>query len=147
MTRAEFDALGIGDRTINFQNALRKGEINKAALWLEYIMSNPAEFKRAYGADWQSDRQLELAEATIYGIEDLPATRTEEEARKYLRGVFGFTDTKGFHQRLEQGKIKQAEDWLAEILANKASYPQYHMTWNHWKKHREQELADAKMTQ
>jgi hypothetical protein len=69
--------------------------------------------------------------------------RTKAEAQAELQKKFGFADTKGFRQAL-QNNVQVAEEWLNYIIANKMSFPQYLASWANWLRDRQQELADAK---
>ncbi len=135
-------------KTSDFQLALQKGEIELAEKWLNYIVENQEGFPQ-YASTWDSwlsDRQEEIK---IYrklkddGSLEKMEHRTKEEAQAELKEKFGFADTKGFRNAL-QNDVQTAEEWLNYIVENKLSFPQYLATWDNWLNDRQRELNEAK---
>ena len=70
--------------------------------------------------------------------------RTKQEAQDELEKRFGIRKTSNFQDALNNGKIKNAQEWLQYIVDNKIAFPQYKMSWDSWLSDRENELANAK---
>ena len=135
-------------KTSDFQLALQQGKIELAEEWLNYIVENKESFPQ-YASTWDSwlsDRQKDIE---LYkGLKDNGSLekmehRTKEEAQAELKEKFGFADTKGFRNSL-QNDVPTAEKWLNHIVENKMSFPQYLATWDNWLSDRQRELAEAK---
>ncbi len=135
-------------KTSDFQLALQQGKIELAEEWLNYIVENKESFPQ-YASTWDSwlkDRQKDIE---LYnnlkndGSLEKMEHRSKEEAQAELREKFGFTDTKGFRNAL-QNDVQTAEKWLNYIVENKMSFPQYLATWDNWLNDRQRELAEAK---
>ena len=135
-------------KTSDFQLALQQGKIELAEEWLSYIVENKDSFPQ-YASTWNSwlnDRQQEIE---LYkslkndGSLEKMEHRTKEEAQAELKEKFGFADTKGFRNAL-QNDVQVAEKWLNYIVGNKMSFPQYLATWDNWLNDRQRELAEAK---
>jgi hypothetical protein len=135
-------------KTSDFQLALQQGKIELAEEWLNYIVEKKESFPQ-YASTWDSwlsDRQKDIK---LYrnlkdnGSLEKMEHRTKEEAQAELKEKFGFADTKGFRNVL-QNDIQIAEEWLNYIVENKMSFPQYLATWDNWLDDRQIELADAK---
>jgi hypothetical protein len=135
-------------KTSDFQLALQQGKIELAEEWLNYIVENKESFPQ-YASTWDSwlsDRQKDIE---LYkGLKDNGSLekmehRTKEEAQAELKEKFGFADTKGFRNSL-QNDVPTAEKWLNYIVENKMSFPQYLATWDNWLNDRQRELAEAK---
>jgi len=135
-------------KTSDFQLALQQGKIELADEWLNYIVENKESFPQ-YASTWDSwlsDRQKDIE---LYknlkddGSLEKMEHRTKEEAQAELKEKFGFADTKGFRNAL-QNDIQTAEKWLNYIVENKMSFPQYLATWDNWLNDRQGELAEAK---
>lgn len=135
-------------KTSDFQLALQQGKIELAEEWLNYIVENKESFPQ-YASTWGSwlnDRQQDIE---LYkGLKDDGSLekmehRTKEEAQAELKEKFGFADTKGFRNTL-QNDVPAAEKWLNYIVENKMSFPQYLATWDNWLSDRQRELAEAK---
>ena len=135
-------------KTSDFQASLRKGDIELAEKWLNYIEDNRADFPQ-YEATWESwlsDRQTDIKtyrELAQDGSLEKMEHRTKEEAQAELKEKFGFADTKGFRSALKND-LDNAEDWLNYIVENKLSFPQYLATWDNWLNDRQAELLEAK---
>lgn len=135
-------------KTADFQLALQEGKFDLAEEWLNYIMENKVDFPQ-YAATWDAwldDRQKDIelykklaAEGVLENIEH----RSKEAAQAELIKKFGFANTKGFREAL-QNDIETATKWLNYIVANKLRFPQYLATWDNWLKDRQRELAEAK---
>ena len=136
-------------KTSDFQLALQQGKIELAEEWLNYIVENKNQFPQ-YEATWDSwlgDRQkdIELYKSLKNdGSLEKMEHRSKEEAQAELREKFGFADTQGFRNALEQGEAIKAEEWLNYIAENKLSFPQYLTSWDRWLSDRQKELAEAK---
>jgi hypothetical protein len=135
-------------KTSDFQLALQQDKIELAEEWLNYIVENKESFPQ-YASTWDSwlsDRQKDIE---LYkGLKDNGSLekmehRTKEEAQAELKEKFGFADTKGFRNSL-QNDVLTAEKWLNYIVENKMSFPQYLATWDNWLSDRQRELAEAK---
>jgi DNA mismatch repair ATPase MutS len=135
-------------KTSDFQLALQQGKIELAEEWLNYIVENKESFPQ-YASTWDSwlsDRQKDVE---LYkslkdnGSLEKMEHRTKEEAQAELKEKFGFADTKGFRNAL-QNDVQAAEKWLNYIVENKMSFPQYLATWDNWLNDRQRELAEAK---
>lgn len=135
-------------KTSDFQLALQQDKIELAEEWLNYIVENKKSFPQ-YEATWDSwlnDRQKEVE---LYkslkddGSLEKMEHRTKEEAQAELKEKFGFADTKGFRNTL-QNDVQIAENWLNYIVENKMRFPQYLATWDSWLSDRQRELAEAK---
>ncbi|MDD3285776.1 MAG: hypothetical protein PHG95_04075 [Patescibacteria group bacterium] len=135
-------------KTSDFQLALQQGKIELAEEWLNYIVENKESFPQ-YASTWDSwlsDRQKDIE---LYknlkndGSLEKMEHRTKEEAQAELKEKFGFADTKGFRNAL-QNDVQTAEEWLNYIVENKMSFPQYLATWDNWLSDRQRELAEAK---
>jgi hypothetical protein len=141
------EKFGLGN-TSDFQSALQQGKIELAETWLNYITENNQNFPQ-YEATWDSwlnDRQKDIEfykNLKSDGSLETMIPRTKAEAQAELQKKFGFADTKGFRQAL-QNNVQVAEEWLNYIIANKMSFPQYLASWANWLRDRQQELADAK---
>ena len=134
-------------KTSDFQLALQQGKIELAGEWLNYIAENKESFPQ-YASTWDSwlgDRQkdIELYKSLKNdGALEKMEHRSKEEAQAELKEKFGFADTKGFKNAL-QNDIQTAAMWLNYIVENKMSFPQYLATWDSWLHDRQKELADA----
>lgn len=135
-------------KTSDFQLALQQGKIELAEEWLNYIVENKESFPQ-YASTWDSwlsDRQKDIE---LYkglkedGSLEKMEHRTKEEAQAELKEKFGFADTKGFRNAL-QNDVQTAEEWLNYIVENKMSFPQYLATWDNWLNDCQRELAEAK---
>ena len=73
-------------------------------------------------------------------IKSVETKRTKEEAQQELIEKFGIRKTSDFQSVLKQGKIELAEEWLAYIVENKESFPQYEATWDSWLNDRKGEI-------
>lgn len=135
-------------KTSDFQSALQQGRIELAEEWLNYIVENKESFPQ-YASTWDrwlSDRQKDIElYKSLKGDGSLEKMehRTKEEAQAELKEKFGFADTKGFRNAL-QNDIQTAEKWLDYIVENKMSFPQYLATWDNWLDNRRRELAEVK---
>jgi len=136
-------------KTSDFQLALQQGKIELAEEWLDYIVENKESFPQ-YASTWDSwlnDRQKDVE---LYkklkddGSLEKMEHRTKEEAQAELKEKFGFVDTKGFRNAIQQGNVAKAEEWLNYIVENKMRFPQYLATWDSWLNDRQRELAEAK---
>ena len=136
-------------KTSDFQEALKKGEIEKAEEWLAYVVENRENFPQ-YESTWNSWYADRVADIKLYsalkadGDLEKVSARTKEEAQAELIEKFGFRDTAGFRATLSSGETKKAENWLDYIVANKFSFPQYLSTWDNWLADRKRELEEAK---
>jgi hypothetical protein len=136
-------------KTSDFQLALQQGKIELAEEWLNYIVENKESFPQ-YASTWDSwlsDRQKDIElYKSLKGDGSLEKMehRTKETAQAELIEKFGFGDTKGFRNALQEGKIELAERWLNYIVENKMSFPQYLAAWDNWLSDRQRELAEAK---
>ena len=142
-------------KTSDFQASLRKGDIELAEKWLNYIEDNRADFPQyeATWDSWLSDRQGEIE---LYSklkddgdLEKIDLSQTKETAQARLVEKFGddkleMRKTSDFRKALEEGKIELAEAWLNYVVENKMSFPQYLSTWDSWLSDRQEELAEAK---
>lgn len=135
-------------KTSDFQLALQQGKIELAQEWLNYIVENKESFPQyeSTWGSWLSDRQKDIE---LYrslkedGSLEKMEHRTKEEAQAELKEKFGFADTKGFRNAL-QNDVQAAEQWLNYIVENKLSFPQYLATWDNWLSDRQRELAEVK---
>ena len=105
------EKFGITD-TAAFRQALEQGDIETAKKWLEYITDNKEKFPQYQDTwdNWSKDRKQEISQ-------------------QELSEQFGMRKTSDFRQALEEGKIKEAEEWLQHILNNRDQFPQYNDSW------------------
>ncbi len=114
-------------KTSDFRETLKKGNIELAEKWLNYIIENRENFPQ-YENDW--DNWL--------------GDRRKEVAQQELIEKFGIRKTSDFRETLKKGNIELAEKWLNYIIENRENFPQYENDWDNWLGDRKEELTNTK---
>jgi len=135
------------DNTWSFQWALRRGEIELAENWLNYIIENKENFPQYEGNwdEWLKDRQENIStykELKANGTLEKTETKTIKSVSEEGLKRFGITDTKDFRRCLQEGKIDSAQSWFEYVQENIIYFTQY--STKKWLSDRQKELADAK---
>jgi len=137
-----------GQGTADFQLALQKGEFDKAEEWLRYVQDNRDKFP-SYKDIWevwlghrQADLEFYRRKVKADTLKNL-CPRTKIEAQQELERAFNIKDTVAFRVALSEGRIDAAKKWLAHIMKNRDTFPQYQATWQVWLTDRLGELKAA----